>query len=393
MNSFDCSFNSTSISLSSDNTDPNVSTFLNEYENTTSNLEDDPTNMIKNIKEMNTDRIITAHLNINSIGNKFDALKSIISGNIDILLITETKLDKSFPHPQFASRGHKHPFRLDRTADGGGLMIFVRDDIPCKRMNTHKNIENFECIFFEIRLRKTNWLFAGGYNPRKENINDFLNYLSTSLDHYMGKYDNIFIMGDFNSEVTETEMTEFCETYNLTNLIKEPTCFKNPRNPSSIDILLTNRPMSFKTSKAIETGLSDYHKMTITVMKSVFKKLPPHLMTYRDYKKFNVNLFRVSLRTSLADINEANINYATFQRKFMEILNEHAPMKERLVRANNAPFMNKTLSKAVMHRSRLRNNYLKNPTNDNKEKYRKYRNYCVNLFKQEKKDILSKLRP
>ena len=116
-------------------------------------------------------------------------------------------------------------------------------------------------------------------------------------------------------------------------------------------------------------------------------------MTYRDYKKFNVNLFRVSLRTSLADINEANINYATFQRKFMEILNEHAPMKERLVRANNAPFMNKTLSKAVMHRSRLRNNYLKNPTNDNKEKYRKYRNYCVNLFKQEKKDILSKLRP
>ena len=151
--------------------------------------------------------------------------------------------------------------------------------------------------------------------------------------------------------------------------------------------------MSFKTSKAIETGLSDYHKMTITVMKSVFKKLPPHLMTYRDYKRFNVNLFRVSLRTSLADINEANINYATFQRKFMEILNEHAPMKERLVRANNAPFMNKILSKAVMHRSRLRNNYLKNPTNDNKEKYRKYRNYCVNLFKQEKKIYYQNLDP
>ena len=58
-------------------------------------------------------------------------------------------------------------------------------------------------------------------------------------------------------------------------------------------------------------------------------------------------------------------------------------MKERLVRANNAPLMNKTLSKAVMHRSRLRNNYLKNPNNGNKEKYKKYRNYCVNLFKQE----------
>ena len=82
--------------------------------------------MIKNIKEMNTDRIITAHLNINSIRNKFDALKSIISGNIDILLITETRLDKSFPHPQFASRGYKHPFRLDRTADGGGAYDFCQ---------------------------------------------------------------------------------------------------------------------------------------------------------------------------------------------------------------------------------------------------------------------------
>ena len=52
----------------------------------------------------------------------------------------------------------------------------------------------------------------------------------------MGKNDNIFIMGDFNSEVTETEMTEFCETYILTNRIKAPTCFNNPLNPNSIDL-------------------------------------------------------------------------------------------------------------------------------------------------------------
>ena len=98
-------------------------------------------------------------------------------------------------------------------------------------------------------------------------------------------------------------------------------------------------------------------------------------MTYRDYKKFNGSLFRISLRISLEDINEANINYETFENKFMEILNEHAPVKERLVRGNNAPFM----SKAVMHRWRLRNNYLKNPNNVNKEKYKKYMNYCVNI--------------
>ena len=60
-------------------------------------------------------------------------------------------------------------------------------------------------------------------------------------------------------------------------------------------------------------------------------------------------------------------------------------MKEKRVRANNAPFMNKILSKAVMKRSRLHNKYLKNPNEINKMLHRKYRNYCVNLFKMEKR--------
>ena len=81
--------------------------------------------------------------------------------------------------------------------------------------------------------------------------------------------------------------------------------------------------MSFKCSKTIETGLSDYHKMTITVMKSVFKKSPPLIIKYRDYKKFNENLFRTNLRKSLTEINGKNMNYETFEKKFMEQLNEN----------------------------------------------------------------------
>jgi len=68
----------------------------------------------------------------------------------------------------------------------------------------------------------------------------------------------------------------------------------------------------------------------------------------------------------------------------MEILNNHAPMKTKYVRANNGPFMNKILSKAIMTRSRLRNIFLKNPNYINKIKYNKYRNYCVNLLRKEK---------
>ena len=60
------------------------------------------------------------------------------------------------------------------------------------------------------------------------------------LDFYMLKYDNFLLVGDFNS-MNNSAMCEFSDTYNLKNLITKPTCFKNPLNPSLIDLILTNR--------------------------------------------------------------------------------------------------------------------------------------------------------
>ena len=75
----------------------------------------------------------------------------------------------------------------------------------------------------------------------------------------------------------------------------------------------------------------------------------------------------------------------------MEILNTYAPMKKKVVRGNNAPFMNKALSKEFMHRSKLKNRYHKNPTEENKTAYKKHRNFCVSLLKKEKKKYYNNL--
>ena len=71
-------------------------------------------------------------------------------------------------------------------------------------------------------------------------------------------YDNFLIVGEFNSEVTESAMENFCGTYHLHNLTKDPTCFKNPDKPSCIDLLLKNFSKSFLKSQTLETGLSDF---------------------------------------------------------------------------------------------------------------------------------------
>ena len=75
----------------------------------------------------------------------------------------------------------------------------------------------------------------------------------------------------------------------------------------------------------------------------------------------------------------------------MSTLEIHAPLKEKFVRSNSSPFMNKELSKAIMKRSKLRNVYNKFPTNENMTIYKKQRNLCVKLSKKTKRDYFSNL--
>ena len=107
------------------------------------------------------------------------------------------------------------------------------------------------------------------------------------------------IIGDFNVEANNSAMSIFCDTYNLINFIKEPTCYKNPSKPSCIDLMLTNKPRSFKHSCVIETGLSDFHRMTVMVMKATFEKLQPRVVNYRGYKYFENYRFRADLLSEL----------------------------------------------------------------------------------------------
>ena len=70
-------------------------------------------------------KLIIAHINTNSIRNKFEILKSMLSEVLDVLMITETKLDDSFPEQQIHIKGFNIPFRLDRNRQGGRLWLYV----------------------------------------------------------------------------------------------------------------------------------------------------------------------------------------------------------------------------------------------------------------------------
>ena len=75
-------------------------------------------------------------ININLIENKFEALVSLIRDKVGIIMIFATKIDDSFPQNQFLMEGYSNNFRVDRSAQGGGILIYIRDDIPSKELKS-----------------------------------------------------------------------------------------------------------------------------------------------------------------------------------------------------------------------------------------------------------------
>ena len=164
---------------------------------------------MNDIREKNIKRPIIGQLDINSIRNKFHFLESEASKHLVILLISETKIDESFLSAQFLLAGFSRPYRLDRGANGGGILLYVRDGTSSCLLTEYKLQDNTECLFIEINIRTKKWLFCCSYNPNRNNISKHLHCLSKGLDTCISQYDNIMLLGDLDVESSDPILNDF----------------------------------------------------------------------------------------------------------------------------------------------------------------------------------------
>ena len=140
--------------------------------------------------------------------------------------------------------------------------------------------------------------------------------ISTGLDQFSATYNNLILLGDFNVEPEKVNMLDFLNVYNLKNLVKQKTFYKNPENPSCIDLNLPNSHRSFENTNTFKTELFDFHKMTVSVLKPYFPKQKPNTVSYRSYKRFRNNSFRTELDNELLKYDLCNIEYQHFLNIF-----------------------------------------------------------------------------
>ena len=192
---------------------------------------------------------LIGYLNINSLRNKITDLMVIMKTlSLNYLILSETKIDESFPTSQFNIEGYGIRARRDRDKFGGGLIEFVRRGLICKRLRDYEP-KYSECLCSELS----------------------------------------------------------------------------------------------------ETGLSDYHKLIKTFFKTNFSRLRLKVLSYRNYKNFIESKFLNDLNKTIIsfDNENPNQNYNVLSNRFLEVVNVHALLKTKIVRGNNAPFVDKQLRKAI----------------------------------------------
>ena len=106
----------------------------------------------------------------------------MISKDVDILSVAETKLDSSFPNLQFLIPGFHEQMRLDITSKRGGLLVYIKSSLLSRIMSDFKLPKNIQITPFELNPRKEKWLFVSIYKPLLQSNNYFLDTLSDLLD-------------------------------------------------------------------------------------------------------------------------------------------------------------------------------------------------------------------
>ena len=315
------------------------------------------------------------------------------------MAISETKIDNSFPDSQFFIEGYQNPkdFRKDRTKDGGGLITFVKNGVPCRRISKMEP-PDLEVMCIEIDFGKRKWAVISVYRQAsKQTPKVFLEGLEKCLEKVTNSYDNIIIIGDINIDTLNKDSygyydyESFLDTFNLKNLVKETTCHTKTSS-TSLDVLLTNRNRCCFHTIVFETGISDVHCLVGTTLRASYKRVEPNVIQYRDYKNFNEISFVRELTNFIEDkdINDPNIAYENFLTFFQRTVENHAPTKQKIIRGNDKGFSDKPLRNAWYKRSKLRNIFNKNKTPENWENFKKQRNLCTTLKRRALKRYFEK---
>ena len=250
-----------------------------------------------------------------------------------------------------------------------------------------------ETLPIEVRIKGTKWLILVCYKPPKTKDSFLSEDLAKIMDYSTTHYDNCILVGDLNCNmfVQPNTLTDFMDIFDLHNLIDGPTYHHKDGN-SSIDVFLTNQKFRFKSSGTLVSHLSDGHTTVYGVLKAHLPKTRPKQITYRSFRELDDNSFQTDLSYIPFHVAEVfdhvdDVTWVT-TKLLTDIIDEHIPIKQKIVRSKPLSYMTKELNKCIMSRNRLWNKYKRFPGRKTWEAYRKQHNRTTSVRRRAIRDHL-----
>ena len=215
-----------------------------------------------------------------------------------------------------------------------------------------------------LSMESSKWNLCYIYKPPRITDTVFCDFLSELCDVFVTDVTLKLFFGDINNLFQHSGVSDICDVhvFGLTNLVKQPTCFKGD-TPTLVDVFLTNRPKCFSGVLNIDIGASDFHNYVCAASRAFAPRQIRRQITYRSMKNFREGGFRADIDNVTFHVSSVfddieNI-YWTHNQMFLSVFNEHVPQNAKWIK-KEVPYMKSELRKTILQRNMWRNRYFKN---------------------------------
>ena len=212
-----------------------------------------------------------------------------------------------------------------------------------------------------------------------------MSFLHDICERHITKGNVFAVFGDLNCNVLNkgNSVSDLCNVFALKNIVNGPTCFKG-ESASLVDVFLTNRPKCFSGTFNTDLGISDFHNCIGVASKMHAPLKMKRKITYRRMKDFEESAFLHDVNCipfQVCDIfDDIDDYFWAYEKMFIDVVNDHAPLKSRYIHENQSPFMNSELRKAINQRNMWRGKHFRDKGNRKlRENYTKWRNKVVKI--------------
>ena len=283
---------------------------------------------------------------------------------MDVLAISESWLNSTTKNAEVEIAGYKIT-RLDRTKTvWGGVCVYTRSSLKVKRLKEMSvtSETGFQQLWVQIQLKKLRSIvlcvaYRPDYCPVSCFVDDFMDKYSQALT--FGK--NIIVAADLNCDMLKPRSPEavalqdLCDSVSLTQLIKEPIRVTETSS-TLIDVIMTSSTDLVERSDVLKSHISD-HYLVYAFLKLKISKPPPSYVKVRSYKNYDSQCFVSDLErvpwNEVVLVDDASDMVDRFNKRFLEVLDGHAPVKSVKVKHRHCPFFNEGIKELMRDRDRL----------------------------------------